>query len=215
MHFFSIILLMDKLLEGFIKSTKPDKKTKIDSAIDYLFEANCDSSASSVQTIEFNDLSFVARGNCEVVVRNKATVNSSCNLTDIIKQFTDAVLQADDDLAKLLQGTATSSDVDELKTSIVYNLEQKCVSQVDAKQTLRILGGNHSCDDQARLHFEQETNLQATCLKSVLTEAIDKQSPPAPPPNTTTDYTAIIIIVIVCVIFLLSIIFFALFRYRT
>ncbi len=158
---------------------KTEKRKKIQARLDAKFQANCHSTATSVQVLDVKDIAITARGDCTVTFANKSTVDSQCDMKPIIKSISDSLVATDKELAKLLAGedntiAGTKSDSD-LKINIRRNLEMKCDSHSKARQTLKVTGVNIYCDQAAGVEYKNSSEIRATCLKEILNDALERQ----------------------------------------
>jgi len=169
-----------KFWDSLLPKQKTEKRIKINAQLNSQFEANCQSTATSVQLLEVKDIKVVARGNCTISFKNESTVDSQCDLKPIIKSVTDALVATDKNLAKLMTGeeesiSNTISDKD-LKVKIRKHLELSCDSHAKATQTLRITGVNIYCDQDAGVEYTNSTEVRATCLKEMFNDALERQT---------------------------------------
>lgn len=172
--------LDERLWDALLPKQKSKKRGKVGALLEAKFNANCHSTATSVQILDVRDISITAKGNCVVKFINEATVDSQCDMKPIIKSITDGLVATDKELARLLTGEdsriAGTDSTRDLKIKIQKNLETHCDSHASAKQTLKVTGVNIYCDQEGGSEFRNTTEVRATCLKELLNDAIDRQT---------------------------------------
>ena len=149
----------------------------IDGILDAQFKINCLASATSIQNIELNHVSFIMGDNCNLTFRNRASVNSSCEMAPIIDAIAEVVVSADEEFAKTLQDAQdrqanakceADNCTDKIKVAIAKNLNSACATAAKAQQTLTLNGANIICDGNTVSKFGNYTEVRAHCLRSLL-----------------------------------------------
>lgn len=148
---------------------------QIDALLDLEFQANCSASSSSRQEIELRGVTIVARDDCQINFFNRSTLNSTCDMAAILDRVATLAADADESFAKTLASADTAGEGDEpLSLQIRKKLSSQCNTSSDAMQTLRIIDSVFVCEGNTKSTYGNETDVRATCLRSVLHDADKK-----------------------------------------
>ena len=176
-------------------SSKQSHIREIDSEIDAQFRANCNASASGIQVITLKDVTIIARDNCRFSAVNKASLNSTCEMSPIFDAIAEMAVNTDMEFAQRLQDAQdrqanmkcdADNCEDRLKVSIKRRLASACDSKSRAIQTVNVLGGTIFCDGNTIADFGNQTEIRATCLSKLLHDVVEEMSPDKTDPEDIT-----------------------------
>uniref|UniRef100_A0A6C0IXW7 Uncharacterized protein n=1 Tax=viral metagenome TaxID=1070528 RepID=A0A6C0IXW7_9ZZZZ len=158
---------------------------EIDSRLTAQFEANCKSSAQSIQEISLKGVNIIATDNCNISFMNKASVNSSCDMGPIIDAIAEMAVSTDQEFAKKLEDAQDrqanakcdkDNCTDKLKVSVAKRLTSACESSSKAQQTLELIGATIICDGNSVAKFGNFSEVRASCLRSLLHGGVEELS---------------------------------------
>lgn len=166
-------------------SSKPKRTIlrEIDSTLDAQFKANCIASAQSIQETVLKNVNIIAMDNCNISVMNKASVNTTCEMGPIIDGIAEMAVSADQEFAKNLQNAQdrqanakcdSNNCIDKIKIGVTKNLTSTCESSAKAEQSMKLIGSTIFCDGNTVAKFGNFSEVRATCLRSLLHDAVDE-----------------------------------------
>lgn len=158
---------------------------EIDANLNSQFTAHCNASAQSIQEIVLRDVNIIATENCRISFINRASVNSSCDMSPIIDAIAEMAVSADQEFARTLQDTQdrqanatceADNCTDRVKVAVKNNLHSACESSSKAQQTMQVTGATIFCDGNSVAEFGSFSEVRATCLRSLLHGGVEEVS---------------------------------------
>lgn len=162
-------------------SSKPTSYIEeIDTTISSQFEAHCTPTANSAQIIELQGLNIIAKDNCRMEFMNKASVDSTCEMSPIIDGVSKMAVETSKEFAEILQGAMdreankncdADNCEDKLRVAVTKHLTAKCASETTANQTLKMNGGVIFCTGNTVSTYGNYAEVRASCLQKLLHDA--------------------------------------------
>ena len=165
--------------------SKSTYQRDIDVKLNSTFQANCAASAVSIQTINLKNVNIITRDNCSSSFTNRASLNTSCDMSAIIDSIAEMAASTDEEFAKTLQDVSDREAFDKceadnclekLKINVKKNLSASCATEARAMQTFNMDGGTIYCDGNSVAQYGNFAEVRASCLRSMLLDGAKAQS---------------------------------------
>jgi hypothetical protein len=166
--------------------TKIMDLSEIYEIVEFQFGQQCTASSSSKQTISFRNTKMILRDNCKMKMENTAILDSSCQMADIADAIAEEIVKVDLELAKEIQSVQDKKAnaqcdaddcVNKVTTAVKKKLLVSCASDASAVQTIKMTDSTVFCDGNSEAGFGQQSEVRASCIKSVLRNAQELRSP--------------------------------------
>ena len=167
---------------GQQSTPKQRKSMRLQTNVDKVFNANCDASAQSVQSISLKNTTVVALDGCKANFKNTGAVKAECNMDGVLEKMAAHIVETDKDVARRIseqreKAESAMSSVDDYSeiVNVKEELSLACGSHVRAKQTIEVIGGRLMCSGKdSEINFSNKNDVRAVCMRSFLEKQVDE-----------------------------------------